>query len=215
MASLRTHQVDWKKAEEQLGLFKALLDSKDILSESQDILPFFADHSDCAALLGTYHPDLVTVDKLAEECDVFGSFRADLVIADSQNSAYCFVEFENAKEDSIFSQRRRATTYWSNRFLGGYSQLVDWFERLDDESSTGRFSALFGGRQPRLVAMLIIGRDRHLRSEDRQRLEWWRQNVPIAKRHVYIRTFDELYVDLSRRLLAAKAQAAAFAQSAV
>ena len=97
--------------------------------------------------------------------------------------------------------------------MGGYSQSVDWFARLDDESSTGRFSAIFGGRQPRLVGILVIGRDHHLRVEDKQRRECWRQNVTISKRHVYI-TLDEMYRDLSRRMLGIRTMAAAFGEPA-
>ncbi len=215
MGTLRPYLADGQQAEKQLSGLKRLLESKDVLSEAGDVLPFFKDNPHCAALLGTYHPDLIEVDTIATEYPVFGSFRADLVVADAKSSSYCFVEFEDASEDSIFKEGARETTFWSRRFLGGYSQLVDWFARLDDESSTGKFDAIFGGRQPRFVAMLVIGRDRHLRDEDKLRLEWWRQNVSIEKRRVYVRTFDELYADLSRRMVAAKALAATFIKPAV
>jgi hypothetical protein len=81
---------------------------------------------------------------------------------------------------------------------------------LEDEASTGRFTTVFDGRQPRFVAMLVMGRDHHLSQVDKMRLEWWRANVQIGRRHVFVRTFDELYRDLARRFADLKGRAANF-----
>lgn len=210
MGQLESFWPDGKKCEDQLGRFKRLLEENDTLEERKDVLRMFDECRDLAAFLGTYHPDAVNIDRVAIEYPIFGTFQADLVVGDSENKAFCFVEFENAFPHSIFKKGKRTTTFWSQKFLGGYSQLVDWFWKLEDEASTGRFTTVFDGRQPRFVAMLVMGRDHHLSQVDRMRLEWWRANVQIGRRHVFVRTFDELYRDLARRFADLKGRAAHF-----
>ena len=72
-------------------------------------------------------------DLLAYEYPLFGDFRCDLAVADSVTRACTFVEFEDAGPRSLFVQHGdKATREWSPRFDHGYSQVVNWFYKLQD-----------------------------------------------------------------------------------
>jgi len=81
-----------------------LLASEVGLSERDDILPFFRDHPNLAAFLGSYNPNVNTYDRLGAEVALFGAFTADFVAGDWSNHAYCFVACPQATR---FSARRR------------------------------------------------------------------------------------------------------------
>ncbi len=112
-----------RKEAEQLRDFLA---SNVELQERKQVLPFFKERLQLSAFLGSYHPDIVRYDLVAHELPLFGDFVADLVVGDSKNSAFAFIEFEDASPESIFV-KRKATPEWSPRFEHGFSQLVDWF----------------------------------------------------------------------------------------
>ncbi len=70
---------------------------------------------------------------------LIGLFAADIVVGDWAAKNYCFVELEDATEDSIFSTvRGRRTTKWSERFEEGCSQIVDWLWLLEANSAGAR-----------------------------------------------------------------------------
>ncbi len=117
-----------KVAEEELAQFKQLLDahSHSALNEREHIVPFFRGHRQLAALIGVRNPDIIKLDRIAFEFDIFGDYKADLVVGDSHNHQYCFVEFEDATATSIFKKSARAMPDWSHRFEHGFSQIIDW-----------------------------------------------------------------------------------------
>ena len=116
-----------EEAERELSAFKRLLDthSHTPLREREHILPFFRCHRHAAALIGTSNNKTVRLDPIAFEFDIFGDHKADLVVRDSQNHQYCFVEFEDATETSIFKKSAKATPNWSHRFEHGFSQIIE------------------------------------------------------------------------------------------
>ena len=73
-----------------------------------------------------------------------GSFRTDLVVGDSETHSYCFIEFEDATSSSIFVKRKRVMSQWASGFEHGFSQLVDWFWKIDDLKSTSSCRSTFG-----------------------------------------------------------------------
>lgn len=93
------------------------------LKERKQILPFFKERLQLSAFLGSYHPEIVRYDLVAHEFPLFGEFIADLVVGDSKNNAFAFIEFEDALADSIF-EKKKPTPDWSSRFEHGFSQLV-------------------------------------------------------------------------------------------
>jgi hypothetical protein len=82
------------------------------------------------------------------------------VVGEWERGAYCFVEFEDARKDSVFKkQGAKATREWGARFDHGYSQIIDWFHKLDGRSPGIDLLARFGLYEIQYEAILVIGRD--------------------------------------------------------
>src|SRR5437867_3945869 len=111
MTPFESFSFSKERAEWELSQFQRLLDShsRTPLRERDHVLPFFRNHRHAAALIGTYNLNAPGLDRIAFEFDIFGDYKADLVIGDSQNHEYCFVEFEDATETSIFKKSTKAT----------------------------------------------------------------------------------------------------------
>jgi hypothetical protein len=184
----------------QLAELQQLLQSKESLSERDDILPFFRERPHLSAFVASYHPQINRFDRVAFEYDLFGDFTADLVVGDSIKKSYCFVEFEDARHNSIFLKSGRNTPEWAPRFEKGFSQIIDWFWKLDDLEKTDDFENRFNGRSIDYMGLLIIGRNEYLEPREKKRLAWRQRNLIVNSKHIYCLTFDELYDDLSFRL---------------
>jgi hypothetical protein len=203
MTSFDSFSFHKDRAEEELVQFQQLLDihSHTPLREREHILPFVQNHRHAAALIGSYNSNLVSPDRIAFEFDVFGDRQADLVLGDSQNHQYCFVEFEDATETSIFMKSAKDTFDWSPRFHHGFSQIIDWIWWLDTQRGTAAYTSRFGVAAIQFVAVLVIGRDRFLEKPlHRERLTWRSEQVVVASRRVNCITYDQLSRDLSGRL---------------
>ncbi len=132
---------------------------------------------------------------------LFGDFCCDLVVGDFARHAYCFIEFEDAGPTSLFIKRgKKATREWSPRFERGFSQIVDWFHKLDDMRRSDDLVTRFGSRTITFSGVLIIGRDHHLHAGERERLIWRRSHVVVSSRRIDCVTLDELVDDLHARL---------------
>lgn len=186
---------------DQLGQFGALLASKQELAERGDLQPFFRDHQQLAALLGTFTPDLGPADLLAYEFPIYGDYAADIVVGNSHQGAYCLIELEDGGQDSVFKAGSdRATKQWGRRFEQGFSQLVDWFCLLDDAKNTQRFARDYGPGHVSFFGLLLIGRSGSLTEDDRRRLKWRQDKVLINSNKIHCLTFDGLHEILSRKL---------------
>ncbi len=200
MTAFEPVRFDPMRCAEDLDDLARLLDERPTLAERRDILPFFRARRQLSAVLGSYHPDLVTYDRLAFELRLFGAFTTDIVVGDWEKKAFCFVEFEDARPDSVFVRGHRETSEWARRFEHGFGQIVDWFWKLDDLRGITSLAEMFGAPVIDAAAILVAGRDAGLRDTERARLEWRRQRVVVDSKHVYCCTFDELERDLRRRL---------------
>jgi Domain of unknown function (DUF4263) len=144
MKSLDKFTLSLPKCKKELVEFKQLLDGMRSLSERDDILPYFKKNKHLAALVGSYNPRINGFDRIATEFNLFGDYSCDLVIGDSTSHNFCFVEFEGASPNSVFSkQKGKATPEWSTRFDHGFSQILDWFNILEDQQRTAQFKAKF------------------------------------------------------------------------
>jgi len=88
----------------QLAEFQQLLQSKQSLSERDDILPFFRQRLHLSAFVASYHPQINRFDRVAFEYDLFGDFTADLVVGDSVNLPWltawlCLPPYISSKRD--------------------------------------------------------------------------------------------------------------------
>lgn len=195
MKNLNPIKFDPIACEGELNEFRQLLQERE-LSEYKDILPFFRKRLQLSALLGWLHPSIVNVGRIALEFGVVGDFRADLVVGDRIRGAYCLIEFEEGKADSIFKKSGRSKDEWAPRFEHGFSQVVDWFWKLDDISKTDHFEEMFGTRSADILGVLVIGRSSALSQADLQRLDWRRRKLVVNSQHIQCVTFDELYEEL-------------------
>ncbi|MFI5398923.1 MAG: Shedu immune nuclease family protein [Candidatus Binatia bacterium] len=204
MKALEPLDFSWPDCENELKEFRVLLDSHHDLSERADILPFFRKRRNLSSFISTYHPHLLTRSLIAYEYPLYGDFSTDLLVGDARASAYCFVEFEDATQSSVFQDGGRSVPYWSQRFLSGYSQLVDWFWKLDDFRATADFTSRFGNRSAQFAGFLVVGRSRYVRPVDLERLVWWRNSVRISNQSVFCLTYDELCEGLEMRMAASR-----------
>ena len=159
MKSLEKITFDAKRAKRELLDLGSLLAARSALDERREIKPVFRKSPQLAAFLGTYAPNVVPADRLAYEFQIAGDFGADIVVGNHATNTYCMIELEDARRNSVFAtSKSRSTMYWSSRFEHGFSQLVDWFWKLDDIKKTVQFANIFGHGHARFHGLLIIGR---------------------------------------------------------
>jgi len=184
----------------ELRAFGSLLNSKANLLERKDIKPLFESSRQLAAALGTYIPGIDLTNLLAFEFALSGDFTADLVVGNRQLQNFCMVEFEDGTSDSIFAaQPNRSMREWGRRFEHGFSQLVDWFCKIDDIKNESGFRENFGHGHVRFHGLLVIGRSASLSDRDRRRLEWRSEHVVVNSHQIQCVTYDQVYADLIRR----------------
>ena len=189
-------QIDLSRCQDQLDLFKKLLDrfARTELRERKDVLSFFRDNKDLSALAGYLSPEVEHVDLLAYEYDFWGDFAADLAVGDSVREAYCFIEFENAAPGSIFNKLRgRSSADWASRFEKGYSQIIDWFWKLHDMQGTDAFLSRFGRvKRFHYFGLLVVGRERQPERRRKQEVQLetrpGRRRFPTRSMHDVRRT---------------------------
>jgi hypothetical protein len=186
-----------------LTAYRQFLDSKAELDENADVKPFFEAHTQLAALIGTNYCNVIaTYDLVAFQYQLFGDFSCDLVVGDSVRHQFGFIEWEDASATSLFRQQGRKTTpEWAVRVERGFSQIIDWFWKLDDMSRTDEFQTRFGTRHAPYFGLLVVGRDGHI-GHPRERSRWgWRSRaVTIDSHPVRLVTYDQVYSDIEQFL---------------
>lgn len=200
MRGLDSFDIDIKQCWVELEEFENLLRDNKELNERKDILPFFKERLHLSAFIGAYGTNMVRFNQIKHEFTLSGEFRADLVVGDSINNIYCFIEFEDATEDSIFVEKGRSTSDWSPRFEHGFSQIIDWFWKIDDFKNTSLARSIFGSENIEFYGILVIGRDDFLSEVDKTRLKWRLNKVLVDSRKVICITFDQLARDMRDRL---------------
>ena len=152
-------------------------------------------------MIGFYNPAIRRVDRVVREYNFFGAFRCDLAIGDSEAHAYTFVELEDAGTRSLFvKQGEKLARGWSPRFEHGYTQVVDWFYKLDDLAGTAELEARLGGRSVDYTGVLVVGRDQHMDAGESSRLRWRRERTIVISKRIVCVTYDQLHDDLTFRL---------------
>ncbi len=135
------------------------LGSHTTLRERDQILPFFKARQHLSAFLSVYNARARHYDRVAHEYPLFGDFTCDLVAGDWSKSAFVFVEFEDAAPNSIFAKKKgKNTLEWSQRFEHGFSQIVDWFYKLDTQRHSPDFEQRFRSRDVHVSGLLVVGR---------------------------------------------------------
>jgi hypothetical protein len=195
------HTFDQAVCRQQVQELKTLLDSSADIGEAA-FHDFFESRTHLRALIGRWNPALLSLDRLAWQYPIFGDFRCDFAIGDWNRKAYTFVEFEDARPNSLFvKQGEKATRAWSPRFDSGYSQIIDWFYKLQVMTDTPDMEAKFGKRAIRYVGVLIAGRDQHFQAGERLRHEWRHAHVIVNSKQIFCLTYDQLLEDLQYRVV--------------
>lgn len=195
------HILDFKAYENELQEFKNLLDSKAELSERDDILPFFKNCPNLSTQIATIIPNMVSNEKLAFEFDVFGDFASDIAVGDVNSNTFCFIEFEDAKSESVFVKNGKKYKHeFSPRLDHGFSQIIDWFYKLDGLQNTDDLEERFGKNKIEYEGILIIGRDQFLTTPLKKRLDWRARRTVVNSKHLYCYTFDEIHQILTNKI---------------
>jgi hypothetical protein len=200
MKPLAQHRLDYANCRQEWADLDALLGSEPTLDERRDVLPFFASRRDLSLIVCLYFPMIRSPDVLAHEYIIQGDFVADLVVGDSLAHRYLLVEFEDAHPDSIFRRGTRATSAWSPRFEGAYSQLIDWLWKLEDMRSTADFQATFGDRRASFQGLIVTGKNMNLSAQESDRLKWRLDKVRVDSNAVSAISFDDLRDDVDHWL---------------
>jgi len=204
---LSKFQFSLDQCELELAEFGALLDSKDALSEKNDLLPFFAARPHLAAFAAFWNLHITEIDLFGFEFDLFGNFRCDWATGHAQSGEFVLVEIEDARPHSIFGGGDKYHEEWGRRFEHGYSQLVDWFWALDMYRDNVDFRKRFGGQLHSFSGLLLIGRNQYLDDSMRERLHWRMQKVSINSNKIVCMTFDDLRERMEARIKALRALA--------
>jgi len=201
MKRFEQHQFSPVACRRELARFEKLLADNYELGEREHILPFFRENRNLAAFVGSFVADIAYPDLLATEYDLFGDFVCDLVIGDSASRSFLLVEFEDARPRSLFLPGgARSTPEWSPRLEHGFSQVVDWFWKLDDMQGTVDFEQRFGTRAAAIHGLLVVGRDQTLESREQARLRWRQDHTIVNSKRISIITYDQLASGLGYRL---------------
>ncbi|MFO0863930.1 MAG: DUF4263 domain-containing protein [Gemmataceae bacterium] len=188
-----TFTFDYEECRNQLEEFRTLMNNKSSLSEKSDVLPLFQKSRQLAWFFSSFNTRIRTVDRFAREFDVFGDFSADLAIGDSAAGEYCFIEFEDARTNSVFDRKgTKATRDWGARFDHGYSQIVDWIHKINSAACSTDNLKRFARYEIDYETVLVIGRNSHLDPSEVQRLKWRSNFVSVGGKKVHCITFDDL-----------------------
>ena len=201
MKNFQTIEFDAQTYERELNEFEQLLQNNHTLTEQNQILPFFRARPFLSSRIALLVPELFKIDKIAYEFDLFGDFCCDMVIGDSDNQAYCFIEFEDAQPTSIFTtQKTKFQSEFSYRLEHGYSQIIDWFYLLN-HISPYQLEQRFDASKIDFHGVLIIGRNHFIQQPNlRNRLKWRSKNVVVDSKRVLVFTYDDLLNLLKYRL---------------
>ena len=110
MPDFQPHILDLAACRNQVEELKALLDGSADLGEAAFHAFFETQARTFGALVGLYNPSLTSPDRLAWQYPIFGDFRCDFAIGDWTRKAYTFVEFEDARPNSLFVKQGEKAT---------------------------------------------------------------------------------------------------------
>lgn len=190
-----------------LAELKILLATKPELDETgpDGLQEFFWERPALLLLMGKCFGPTMKASSYQREFSIFNEFRADFAVCNQTKDRFLFVEFEDAKSDSVFAKKAdgaRSVSYqWSPRFEHGFSQVVDWHFRMHDYRRTSKLEEHFGSQPIAYIGILVIGRDQHVKGTgNSQRLAWRRETTVIDSEPLRCLTFDELAFELEERL---------------
>lgn len=197
---LELHNIKLNKCKREVSELKTLLKKSKVGEKT--LQRFFRERKNLWALMGMINTKIEGASvNLGREFSFWGDFSCDFVVANEDKSVYTFIEFEEYSNYSIFKKIPSKNTWeYARKFEHGYSQIVDWFCRIDGFKSTQEMKKQFGQEAIKYKGVLIIGRKRDLDADKTQRLAWRTEFVTVQGREVSCMTFDELQEFISNRI---------------
>jgi hypothetical protein len=191
-----TDVYDSLRISQAISEYKILLNSHDELEEKKHIQPFFKKHRVLIFLLaGLGQISRSNVDEYEFEFDLWQDLICDIAIGDSTANRYCLIELEGAKKNSLFKNKPKNYPKYADSLECGYSQIIDWFFKIDEMKNTSSIKRRFADDYPRVNAVLIVGRSHFLTTDlEKNRFNWRRDNTLIGAKNVNCLTYDELLV---------------------
>lgn len=202
MKSFHDIKISPPLCKKEIGELAALLSANPQLRERDHLLPFFQQRRHLSAFIGTLIPKMYP-NRIAYEYELFGDFRADLVVGDTDTNVYVFVEFQTGVDRIFRKKASKHTSEWSSEFEAGFSQLIDWFWALDCMKQTPQYKANFhpNNDEPPVIWPMLIGcRGNDLGYYEKVRLKWRTDKVLIDSRMVFSLTYDLLCQQLDDRI---------------
>lgn len=193
-------KFDFNEAKAQLAKFKTLVNSGKSLAEAADLQPFFDANPHFTLLIGWLMPGLERADKIAKQFELFGDFKTDISFGNEAARKFCFIELEDMSPDSVFTNTGRYHPVWSQRFLTGLSQLMDWEWKLDSIKKTSDMQVKFGADEIDFFSVLIIGHSSHFGRSETLRLNWLMNKFLFRNSRFFIYTYDQLAIDIEKKL---------------
>lgn len=207
MIKLEPGTLDLAQCEKSLDEYEDFLNATKEIEETGlgSLQEFFEKRLDLLLLMGDMFGPGFWPTHYQKEFTLFNEFRADYVVSDQTKQKFLFIEFEDAKEHSIFSEKSDSKTgtsyHWSRRFEHGFSQIVDWQFRIDDYRRSIKVEEHFGSDDIAFQGVLVIGRDCFLKKHGTQRrFDWRLKNITVQSRPIHCLTFDKLRREMVGRL---------------
>lgn len=182
---------DLRRAEVELRSFESWFGKAGFVGEKAIVAQIRARPQMACLLsagLGLPVPDLIKF-----ELQMKGMFRTDLVLGNDGLRRFGLVEFENAKQNSIFKGRAKQYRAWSPRIEHGFSQIIDWAWVRNDHPNDSLLVSGFGGRIQASAYAVICGRSGSLRDPiEEKRFAHRRDALKIEGVPALILTYDEM-----------------------
>lgn len=186
--------INFKDLEIEISNFETLLSSKAALEEKADIAPFFLTNKNLSAFVACINNDVRNYTYLKSEFTLHKKYRPDLVVGDKEKGNFCFIEFEDAKKDSVFTQEKSSgKSDYATRFGKGFGQLVDWIREIDINKNS-KYIHIFNEdiELKSYKVVLVIGRSDFINTKQRERLDWFQEYTVINSKKISIMTYDDL-----------------------
>lgn len=125
--------------------------------EREQYLPFFRNHQQLCAFLGTLYDEVSSGTHIKAELPLWGDFVCDLAVGNVDDGALVLVEFEDAAPTSIFRPKKaRKNNVWGQRVEQAVSQVTDWLFRLHSEGPSDQLNRDLGVRRINVMGLIVV-----------------------------------------------------------
>ena len=200
MIKLRKVKLDLNLCKTQLEGLKTKITGCSSIEE-KDLQQFFIDNPQLLAIMGQllFHEPTYYWQKEAN----FSKFRPDFVLLNEKKDKLALIEFEDAKESSIFEKKTESDSSvsykWSTRFNDGYSQILDWMYAASiGDNLKDTFGFVPVDDNVHLRYALFLGWEKKLKRKGNlmDRFVFRKGRESIDGKTVYCSGFDQLYEDM-------------------